>query len=119
MQRPGFLPPLSPIVCLSSCCQSSSRREGRCRVAAAGPRVGLSRNREGLYRWSSRVSSDNAPSFPEGPIILRTLWAALPLAEGARIWYKASQVKGALGRNGSRAPEGLEGPGMQQTPILH
>jgi hypothetical protein len=46
---------------------------------------------------------------PRGPLSYTRIKAALRLAECACIWYKPYQVKGALGRNGSRAPEGLEG----------
>ena len=38
-----------------------------------------------------------------------TAKAALRVADGVGIWYKCCQLKGALGRNGSRAPEGPGG----------
>ena len=47
--------------------------------------------------------------FLRGPLFSARVRAALEVAEGAGIWYKYCQLKGALGRNGSRAPEGLEG----------
>ena len=47
--------------------------------------------------------------FLGGPLFYARVRTALEVAEGAGIWHKYCQMKSALGRNGSRAPEGLEG----------